>query len=542
MPEGSTAHQTLATANAEEPNEIQTTLMQPSHLQDGDNVLAVEIHQRSAEDSSDISFDLQLSCSSPDRFTFIVMADSRCDLNENTCQTESGGQTESGVNETIFKEVLKSAISHKPAFVVFSGDMVLGYKVNYPYPTQSQLSDWVKIMKAQGIPLNFLLPAWGSHERRDLNSQINVWEAWTSVFDPAGTVSTKHFDPEGDGNDCNYPVADFHKTVYYCDYGNARFWVLNNDCPEQEGGNCVIHKIADTQLQWIDDNLANDGQVLNFFIHHEPAFGTGAHGSDPPLAMDRAQQDRNTYIEHVAPYATMIFSGHEHQYVHRLINNDLPDLPDGSITLPPLPRSFFEVKTGTSGAPIHRHKLDNYMTNAVPNTPAYLYHYAVVSISNNTVEVHVYGWDGTIPAVFSEIDEIPSMDLLYTPVTPCRIVDTRKAGRAIPPGGIRSYNVRGAVASQGGNSDGCPSPKGEPRAVHVNVTAVPLGNGNISAFPFGSPRPNASLVNYRSDAQNVANSATVKTCFYCGKDISVRSNFGRAHVVIDVQGYYYSMP
>ena len=133
-------------------------------------------------------------------------------------------------------------------------------------------------------------------------------------------------------------------------------------------------------------------------------------------------------------------------------------------------------------------------------------------------------------------------DLLFTAVQPCRIVDTRLAGGAIPPGGIRGYNVYGAVASQGGNPAGCPSPSGEPRAVALNVTAVPLGNGNIVAYPFNSPVPNASLVNYRSDAQNVANSGTVKTCFNCAKDISVKSRVGTTHVVIDVLGYYFPKP
>ena len=132
--------------------------------------------------------------------------------------------------------------------------------------------------------------------------------------------------------------------------------------------------------------------------------------------------------------------------------------------------------------------------------------------------------------------------LLYSPVTPCRIVDTRKAGGAILPDAIRSYNVWGAVVSQGGNSAGCPSPKGEPRAVHVNVTSVPLGNGWITAYPYGSAAPTASLVNYRSDAQNVANSGTIKICSNCVKDINIKSGGGKTHVIIDVLGYYYSKP
>ena len=78
--------------------------------------------------------------------------------------------------------------------------------------------------------------------------------------------------------------------------------------------------------------------------------------------------------------------------------------------------------------------------------------------------------------------------------------------------------------------------------MHVNVTAVPMGNGNIVAYPFGSTVSNASLVNYRSDAQKVTNSGTVKTCFNYFKDINIKSNNGTAHVVLDVLGYYYSIP
>ena len=106
-----------------------------------------------------------------------------------------------------------------------------------------------------------------------------------------------------------------------------------------------------------------------------------------------------------------------------------------------------------------------------------------ISASGNamTATISILGSDGS------------DKDLAYTPVTPCRIVDTRKVGGAISAGGIRSYNVWGAVISQGGNSAGCPSPKGEPRAVHVNVTSVPLSNGWITAYPYDSTPPTASI-------------------------------------------------
>ena len=137
-----------------------------------------------------------------------------------------------------------------------------------------------------------------------------------------------------------------------------------------------------------------------------------------------------------------------------------------------------------------------------------------------------------------------STDLSYAPVTPCRIVDTRLAVGAIPPGGIRSYYVRRDVAPQGGNPAGCPSPGDkEPFSVHINVTAVPVsGSGNIVAYPYGFVAPNASMVNYKTGAQNIANGGTIKTCFSCGKDINIQSNYGTTHVVIDVLGYYFDNP
>lgn len=69
-------------------------------------------------------------------------------------------------------------------------------------------------------------------------------------------------------------------------------------------------------------------------------------------------------------------------------------------------------------------------------------------------------------------------DYVFTPVTPCRIIDTRAGGGGLfLPGQAREYYIYGPggnIASQGGNRIGCPSPRGEPRGVHVNITAVPL--------------------------------------------------------------------
>ena len=78
-------------------------------------------------------------------------------------------------------------------------------------------------------------------------------------------------------------------------------------------------------------------------------------------------------------------------------------------------------------------------------------------------------------------------DLKYTPVTPCRIVDTRKSGGKIGAYTQRNFYVYGSggtISAQGGNSAGCPAPLGEPLAAHINMVAVdPPAKAICRPFP-----------------------------------------------------------
>lgn len=139
--------------------------------------------------------------------------------------------------------------------------------------------------------------------------------------------------------------------------------------------------------------------------------------------------------------------------------------------------------------------------------------------------------------------------LLYWPVTPCRIVDTRKAvnpGRIIP-GQPKQYHVYGSganagrITNQGGKPGGCASPQENPLAVHLNlISAKQSGNGNLVAYPAGEAIPNATLINYRQGV-NISNAAIVKTCQSCSPEsmIAVASGNAATHAIIDVMGYYF---
>jgi hypothetical protein len=135
-------------------------------------------------------------------------------------------------------------------------------------------------------------------------------------------------------------------------------------------------------------------------------------------------------------------------------------------------------------------------------------------------------------------------DLLYFPVTPCRIVNTRKTAAGIKgTNSERNFRVHSPVGPQGSNSSGCPSPYGQPYTAHINMVAVnPTDKGNLQAFPVGAAVGAGLSVNYNTIDTNLANAGTVGTVTGSGPDITVASNFSSAHTAIDVLGYYYPAP
>ena len=130
-------------------------------------------------------------------------------------------------------------------------------------------------------------------------------------------------------------------------------------------------------------------------------------------------------------------------------------------------------------------------------------------------------------------------DLVYTPVTPCKILDTRYGGGGvIYSGQTRNYYVHGNLAAQGGTT--CIAPQGEPRAVHISMAAVtPDSQGNIKAFPYGASGTAGLTVNFAPIGTNLNNAGTVQTAYNVGYDIGVKSSYAATHVTMQVLGYYY---
>ena len=129
----------------------------------------------------------------------------------------------------------------------------------------------------------------------------------------------------------------------------------------------------------------------------------------------------------------------------------------------------------------------------------------------------------------------------YVAITPCRIVDTRIGGGALPKEQARSFKVRGTTgfAAQGGHTNGCGIPASA-TAVEVAVTSVNAsGGGYLRIYPAGSSEPTATFLNY--SPYNPTNTGAVTMCKSCAAsspDITIKGHSNATDLVLDVQGYY----
>jgi len=133
----------------------------------------------------------------------------------------------------------------------------------------------------------------------------------------------------------------------------------------------------------------------------------------------------------------------------------------------------------------------------------------------------------------------PSSDLVYTVITPCRIIDTRVAGGKIAANTVRSFHasrVGSNFTDQGGSATDCGIPA-NPAAVVMNVVSVrPDAKGYITLFPYGVTQPLSSTVNNVVGA-DVANETIVKLTVGDVADFSIYA-FSGTNVVADAVGYF----
>ncbi len=135
----------------------------------------------------------------------------------------------------------------------------------------------------------------------------------------------------------------------------------------------------------------------------------------------------------------------------------------------------------------------------------------------------------------------PDKDLVYVPVTPCRILDTRVVGGPIPANSFRDFDLTDVVryAPQGGDTSNCNvGDKGSFAAAALNITVVsPTTGGYITAFPYLASQPTAATINYV--AGDIRNALAIVRLDQtpATHEFSVYS-FAQTHLVADIVGYF----
>jgi hypothetical protein len=133
--------------------------------------------------------------------------------------------------------------------------------------------------------------------------------------------------------------------------------------------------------------------------------------------------------------------------------------------------------------------------------------------------------------------------LVFTPIPPCRIADTRGSGARtgiLAPGVPRTFDLTTDAFGKGqGGQTSCPGlPSFSFYGWSVNLTVTGYStDGFLQVYPFGGSVPATSISNFGPALPAIANSSTLTGCYGCSDDINVVAS-APTHVILDVYGYF----
>jgi hypothetical protein len=135
-----------------------------------------------------------------------------------------------------------------------------------------------------------------------------------------------------------------------------------------------------------------------------------------------------------------------------------------------------------------------------------------------------------------------TQDLVYTPVTPCRLVETRGNFLAVYQGGgpFAAGDIRTYVIQSGNGACLTQLPNGlQPAAVQLQVFAIPANgiSGDVEILPQGATfGSTATMVMLGNNPFNTVSTTARVNPLTNAIDVQVRS--GSADIAIDVVGYF----
>jgi hypothetical protein len=272
-----------------------------------------------------------------DKFMFIVAGDNR---------PPSDSAPQGKAVKKIFDDIGKL----KPAFVLWSGDIIFGYEPDNPTRIDSEYTEFLSIAKTAGVAV---YNAPGNHEMTDSSNHKC----------PNQKLLKLYLADNGQAN----PYGAFT-------YGHSRFIALDTDDdegPPPAGCDCTTFRheppgyIGKTQLRLLKEDLdANTDKTHIFMFMHRPLNGYNTHLCSK--SVNELQALFKNYQN-----VSFVFAGHEHRYYN----------PTGPNHTGPPP-----VRTDPSANPPYY--LVSGGAGAGPD-PGGFFNYLIVNVDGDKVSVEV---------------------------------------------------------------------------------------------------------------------------------------------------------
>ncbi len=317
---------------------------------------------------------------------FVFMADSR------------GESLEDPINTPVLKAIIAQikALSPKPAFVVFGGDMAYRGYIHGAYTFQTW-KDLFAPLTSAGITL---YTAIGNHElyrEHDPGSFLDNQKEFQKVFSENPGNGPPHYERlvysfTSPGGDAFFATLD-------------PYYLTKDVIPSGLGGT-----IDPTQLTWLTDQVAQTKATHKFlFIHTPYYYVTGGDPNEPLSSADDSHTKLWTLLDdnRFDFYAC----GHSHLYSRKTIDSSIPPNPQLN---PPIEwkNDVVQLLNGTCGAGVGTDTpTEDPALWHVFNTPD-TYYFSVVDINGSQVTVNSYRGntgDYTVFDSFTIVTAIPKL-------------------------------------------------------------------------------------------------------------------------------------
>ncbi len=261
---------------------------------------------------------LILSTSHAATWSFAVAGDDRTDVRATQVDP-------SGIHTEILVKLMQSVSAAKPAFLLFTGDLVYGDNMRIPQKIAEQFAEWKKLT-ASNAPGLTILPVRGNHETNGDPEGV----AWLQAFEPGMTSNNVSYFPGQKGFSYSYIAPDHPETaVIAVDQYNP----------------AALHKVDLKGLESSLKELKTKGVKNIFLFAHEEAFTAGCHPDADNMAAHPT--DRDKFLELLREYGCeYFFVGHDHFYDWMEIKN----------WRWPSDYALNQIVAGTAGAPFYPDK------------------------------------------------------------------------------------------------------------------------------------------------------------------------------------------